>query len=61
VEGGAKVRWWLRLEVCVWVDDRASTVRVLNVLNAYRDFLPDDLLRVLEIVSLGVRHVPAPW
>ena len=47
---GAKVgrRRGLRrgLEVRVGVDDRAPAARIFDVLDAYRDFPPDDLVSV---------------
>jgi hypothetical protein len=43
--GAAKVRRALRLEVSFGVDDRASAARILDVLDAYGDFPPYDLVR----------------
>lgn len=52
---GAKVgQGALRLEVRVWVDDRAPAVWIFDVLDAYGDFPPNDLVSVFinEFLSL---------
>ena len=43
-ERGAKVGQRIGLRIGLRVDDRAPAARVLDVLDAYRDFSPDNLL-----------------
>jgi hypothetical protein len=43
-ERGAKVGRRIGIRIGVRVDDRAPAARVLDVLDAYRDFSPDNLL-----------------
>ena len=65
-ERGTEVGQRIGFRIGFRVDDRAPAARVLDVLDANRDFSPDNLVRSSERGCLSrsyekVRCVPAPW